>query len=705
MKRVVLNPRQVAEVVQADVPPCGPREVLIAVAASLISTGTETAGYDAGGPITRGVRDPSVLRRVVDSLVTEGFDATRRKVIAKGQEQLPLGYSGAGIVVAVGAEVRRVSRGDRVAYVGAPHAEYVAVNENLIAPIPEGVSLEAAAFGAVGCIALHGVRLGEPTLGETAVVVGLGLVGLCAGQCARASGLRVIGVEPLASRRALAATLGFYLTLDPGAEENLGRTILAETDGVGADVVYLCARIEGSDVTNSTLAFARDRARVVMIGDMGLALDRGELFGKELDFKVSRSYGPGRYAPAYESRGLDYPIGYVRWTEGRNLAQVMTMLRDGTLAVEPMISETVPIDDAPDAYRRLVEAPDRTLAVLLTYSAKPIESPRREAVRRASPSGKPGELRVGVIGAGAFVEANLLPQLGGLNARLHAVANRTPGAFSRLQALYAPALLTTDPAELLADADVDAVLIGTRHDSHAALARAALTAGKAVHVEKPLALTLPDAEEVAAMVRETGGLLTIGFNRRLAPTTAALRMALSGVTGPRQFLYRVNAPLMPPSHWSLDPLEGGGRLVGEGCHFIDLVCYLAASDLTAASIAFLGAAARASAAQDNFSIVLRFENGDLATIVYSGEGNPGLAKERLEVFAGGRAYVLDDFVRLSAHGTRLASPVPERPDKGFRGHLANFFDAVRGDAALVTTVEDGVRVARIIENMMRRDPD
>lgn len=698
MKQVFLNARQVAEVVEVDVPRCGAREVLVATSASLISTGTETAGYDAGGPLARGVRNPSLIRRVVQGIASEGLETTYRKVVAKTRELIPLGYSGAGTVAAVGRDVRTLSPGDRVAFAGAPHAQYVVVNEQLTAPVPEGVTLEAAAFGAVGCIALHGVRLGEPTLGETAVVVGLGLVGQLVAQCARAAGLRVIGVEPIEARRALAASLGLDTILDPGHEENPGRTVLALTEGAGADVIYLCAGVPGSEVTNQSVGYARDRARVVMLGSMGLELERRALFAKELDLKVSRSYGPGRYDPAYESKGLDYPLGYVRWTEGRNLGQVLRMLAQGALRVDPLISGRVPVEEAPTGYRQLVDSPERSLAVLLTYPAKPSEGPPAAPVRRTAASGRPGALRIGVIGAGSFVEANLLPHLAGLNASLHAVANRSPDAFSRLRAAYGPAVLTTDPAELLADPAVDAVLIGTRHDSHAELAIAAVRAGKPVHVEKPLALTLDDAQAVAAAVLERGGLLTIGYNRRLAPSTVALKEALASAAGPRQFLYRVNATPITAGHWTLDPEVGGGRLVGEGCHFIDLVCYLAGSEVSQVSGGFLGGAPGASAPQDSFSLTLRFLNGDLATVVYSAQGNGDLEKERMEVFAGGKVFVLDDFKRLTGYGGRVAAAPLARPDKGFRGHLANFLGAVRGEQTLVTTVHDGVRVARIIDD-------
>jgi predicted dehydrogenase len=503
----------------------------------------------------------------------------------------------------------------------------------------------------------------------------------------------------MVSRHAMATGLGLDLVLDPAQEEHLGRTILAATGGLGADVALLCAGVQDSQVTNLSLGYVRDRGRVVVVGDEGLDLERGPLFGKELDLKVSRSYGPGRYDPAYERKGVDYPIGYVRWTEGRNLAQLMTMLKDGTLRVGRMISARVDVAEAEQGYRRLVEAPDQSIAVVLTYPAKPVAVPSPVPQRRSGSKRRTGELRIGVIGAGSFVEANLLPHLAGLNARLHAVANRTPSAFSRLQAVYHPALVTTDTAELLADPEVDAVIIGTRHDSHAPLARAAVAAGKPVHVEKPLALTLKDAVELAALVSTRQALLTIGFNRRFAPTLRALQQALTTTSGPKQLLYRINALPVPLGHWTLDPLEGGGRLVGEGCHFIDLVCHLAQSEVAEVTGGFLGGAAAASPGGDNFAVTLRFLNGDLATVVYTGQGNTGLEKERLEVYAGGKAFVIDNFTRLTGYGHRLPSSPTEREDKGFRGHLANFFAAVRGEADLVTTARDGVRVADIIDRL------
>jgi predicted dehydrogenase/threonine dehydrogenase-like Zn-dependent dehydrogenase len=697
MKQVFINSSQVVEVREVDIPECGPREALVAVKASLISTGTETAGYDSGGLVSRSLRNPSVIRTVMQSMEREGISATFRKIQVKRKELTPRGYSGAGLVVKVGREVRGLSVGDRVAYAGAPHAEYVAVGEHLVAPIPEGIPFAEAAFGAVACIALHGVRLAEPTLGETALILGLGLVGMLTAQFARACGLEILCLETNPARRDLAAKMGFSHVMDPSGDENLPQTISFFTKGTGADIAYLCAATRDSAVTNEALASCRDRGRVIMIGDMGLELSRAPLFRKELVFRVSRSYGPGRYDEKYEAKGLDYPIGYVRWSEQRNLAFFLEALSQKRVRVDSMISTEVPVENAPDGYRMLVDTKGETLAVVLAYPDRKPEAPAPSPVlrRTARKAGDP-TLRIGVIGCGAFAQGNLLPHFHKLGARLYGVANRTSRAFPAIQALYSPEMLATSAEALIDDENVDAFIVATRHDLHATFARAILRKGKPVHVEKPLAMTPEEAREIAELVRETGGLLTIGFNRRFAPAIVALRALLTESPRPCQFLYRVNAQVLPADHWVRDSEEGGGRLIGEGCHFIDLICYLAGSAVVGVSGGMLGSNSPASMACDNFSMTLKFENGDLGTLSYSGQGNAEFGKERIEVFAGGRVFMIEDFSSLAAYGVRQPNMKWQRPDKGISAHLENFFDAVRGKGNLVTTADDGVKVAEII---------
>lgn len=706
IKQLFFNSSGIPEIHVVDAPFCGDKDVLISVRASLISTGTETAGYDSGSMFSRGVRNPSTIKTVINSVKDQGLHATYQKIIAKKNELVTRGYSGAGVVVGVGKNVQGFSAGDRVAYAGAPHAEYVAANENLVARIPDGISFSESAFGALGCIAMHGVRLGEPTLGETCAVLGLGLVGLLTAQLAKAAGLKVVCMDPNKHRRDLALKLGFVDVIDPVAEDDLAKTLYFFSGGSGMDIMYLCAGIKDSSVTNEALYCCRDRGRVIMIGDMGLNLVRHPLFQKELSFKVSRSYGPGRYDTNYEKKGLDYPIGYVRWTEQRNLSLFLEMIQRESIRVKEMISAEIPIDNAPDAYRLLVNERAKTLAVLLTYQeTKPeLETVSSRPVTCLKQSSK-DVLSIGVIGCGSFVQNNVFPYFQDLGVKLYGVANRSTKDFSKINAIYAPVVTTTNPEQLINDPNVDAFIVATHHNSHAAFAKAIIEQGKPVYVEKPLALTLSDAEALARLVRESKGLLTIGFNRRCAPSVMELQKILAQSPGPRQFLYRINAPVLPSNHWLLDPEIGGGRLIGEGCHFIDLICYLANSEIIKVACGFLGSDSPILRSRDNFAITLCFSNGDIGTIVYSGQGNLKLSKEYIEVFDAGKVFVIDDFRGVRSYGSKNNFMNPSKQDKGFKTHQNNFYESVRGKSELITTVDDGVRVARIIENIVHDKAD
>jgi len=706
MKQVFFNSSQLPEVHEVDAPLHGDKDILILVRNSLISTGTETAGYDSGSMFSRGMRNPSAIKSVVSAVSEQGYYATYKKIKAKKKELVVRGYSGAGIVAGVGKNVQSFSVGDRVAYAGAPHAERVVVNENLVARIPEGVDFSEAAFGALGCIAMHGVRLGEPSLGETCAVLGLGLVGLLVAQLARTSGLRVLCMEPNQHRREIALKLGFIDVIDPTAEDDLAKTIHFFSGGFGVDVMYLCAGSKDSSITNEALVCCRDRGRVIMIGDMGLELDRSPLFQKELSFKVSRSYGPGRYDVNYETKGLDYPIGYVRWTEQRNLYLFLEMIQRESIRVKEMISTEFPMENAPEAYRLLVDESAKTVAVLLAYQERQPEIQIFDSSPRVSFKRTQKEvLSIGVIGCGSFVQNNLLPNFHALGVKLYGVANRTTKEFSKIKVIYSPEVTTTNHEKLIKDPNVNAFIIATHHNTHALFAKAVLEQGKPVYVEKPLALTLSDAEALAKLVRDRNGLLSIGFNRRCASAVVALKKCLLKSPGPRQFLYRINAPALPPDHWLIDPEIGGGRLIGEGCHFIDLICYLADSEVIKVTGGFLGSDSPILRSRDNFAITLCFANGDIGTIVYSGQGNAKLGKELMEVFTGGRVFVIDDFKSFKGYGLSVSALELKRPDKGFRAHLGNFFSAVKGESELMTTVDDGLRVAMIIEKLLSGEFD
>jgi len=705
MKQVFFNSSQLPEVLDVEVPFCGEKDILIAVKKSLISTGTETARYDSGDMLSRGLRNPSAIKSVMNSFNEKGIYATYKKIKAKKKELFVRGYSGSGIVEAVGKNVQGFSIGDRVAYAGAPHAERVVVKENLVARIPEGVSFSEAAFGALGCIAMHGVRLGEPSLGETCVVLGIGLVGLLVAQLAKESGLKVLCLETNYHRREIAYNLGFTDVIDPTIEDDLPKILHFFSGGFGVDIMYLCAGIKDSSITNKALLCCRDRGRVIMIGDMGLDLDRAPLFQKELSFKVSRSYGPGRYDVNYERKGLDYPIAYVRWTEQRNLHLFLEMIQKKSIRVSEMFSNEFPIEKAPEAYRLLVKESAKTFGVLLNYQKSQSELKTSELPPRSlHKKTKKDVLAVGVIGCGSFAQNNLLPHFHSLRAKLYGIANRTTKEFSKIKAGYLPDVAITNWEKLIKDTNIDAFIVATHHNTHMEIAKAIIEAGKPVYVEKPLALTLSDAEMMAKLVSERKGLLTIGFNRRCALSIIELQKILLHNPGPRQFLYRVNAPVLPPDHWLLDPEIGGGRLIGEGCHFIDLLCFLADSEIVKVTGGFLGSNSAILQSRDNFSIILCFANGDIGTIIYSGQGNSSLNKELIEVYVAGKVFVIDDFQNLQGYGVKCDAIKVRGQDKGFKKHLENFFDAVRGKSELITTVDDGVRVACIIDYILGNKP-
>ncbi|MBT5955270.1 MAG: zinc-binding dehydrogenase, partial [Candidatus Marinimicrobia bacterium] len=515
MKQIFFNSSQLPEVHNVDAPLCGEREILISVRKSLISTGTETAGYDSGSMLSRSLKNPSVIKTVSNSIKEQGLRSTYKKIKAKKHELTMRGYSGAGVIVGIGGKVQGFSIGDHVAYAGAPHAELVTVNENLTAHIPDGVSFSEAAFGALGCIAMHGVRLGKPSLGEVCAVLGFGLVGLLTAQLARASGLKVICLEPDNHRREIACKLGFTNVIDPTIEDDLAKILHFFSGGLGIDIMYLCAGIKDSRITNEALSCCRDRGRVIMIGDMGLDLDRAYLFQKEIDFKVSRSYGPGRYDVNYEEKGLDYPIGYVRWTEKRNLSLFLKMAQNKSIRLKEMISSEFPIEDASEAYQLLTEKHSKKLALLLSYNQDEItlqtetSPPRLQSIKT-----RKNELSIGIIGCGSFVQHNLLPYFSSLDVKLYGIANRSVKEFSKINALYNPVLTTTDSEKLINDPNVDAFIVATHHNSHASIAKAILNQQKPVYVEKPLALSLSDAQEIEKLVQDQNGLLSIGYNRR-----------------------------------------------------------------------------------------------------------------------------------------------------------------------------------------------
>lgn len=655
-----------------------PAGLLVATRFSLISAGTERATVELGNKslVGKARARPDLVRKVVESAREEGPATTLAKVRGQLEHPNPLGYSSSGIVLEAPPE-SPAGPGDLVACAGgqfAYHAQIVNVPRTLVARAPEGVSPEDAAYATVAAIALHGVRLCELELGEVAVVVGLGLVGQLTLELVAAAGCTALGVDPSAERAELARAAGFWATTD---SQELIDEAHRLTAGRGADGALITAAAKSSAPLHTGIAAARERSTVCMVGDVAIETPRAPLFAKEVKLVVSRSYGPGRYDPRYEEAGIDYPAGYVRWTEGRNLEAVLGLMGQGKLNPSRLTTHTFGIDEGAAAYA-VLEGDEPSLGILLDHGADaaPLHREmRREAsrprLRRPLGGRRP---RIGVIGAGTFARTFLLPRLA-KQADIAAVVTATGPSAKATAERFGASVATTDPAAVLDADDVDAVVIATRHDSHAEYAARALERGKHVFVEKPLAIDEAglDAVELAAR-GERAGTLMVGFNRRFAPMTLELRRALGG-RGPLLIQYRVNAGRLPRDHWTHDPDVGGGRIVGEVCHFVDLVTALTGElpkDVHAVAVE-----GSSEPREDTIAATLTYPGGSVATIVYSALGDPSLPKERVEVLGEAGAAVLDDFRSLALHRKHEVKVDRSARDKGHAAELTAFVEACR----------------------------
>lgn len=690
MKQVFFDGKGQLLVKDVPAPRAPDNGALVRVAASLISSGTEMAAASGGGSLLRkALEQPQLIRRAFELALREGIRFTAGQVQDIAGMWFPVGYSAAGVVVEPGREAGGLRAGDGVACAGAGfanHAEYDAVPLNLLARIPDGVSYRQAAFTTVGAIALQGVRRAEVTLGETVVVVGLGLIGQITAQLLDAAGCLVIGSDPVAERRELAARLAGAQAIDPTLGD-AAEQVMALTGDTGADKVILCAATQSSQPTNEAFSMCRERGRVVMVGAMGMDLERPDFYNRELDFVISRSAGPGRYDPAYEEQGVDYPIGFVRWTEQRNMAAFLRLVADSKLDLDSLVTAEYPVEQAGAAYEAVQAG---ALGVLLTYgepAGLEAEAAPPQVIRRAAARPRAGRIGLALVGAGSFARAVHLPNLkASPYFDLHAVVSDSSSAAQVAYKTGAP-LAATDLDAALQDEGIGAVLVATRHDLHAAQAIAAAQAGRHVLVEKPLALTVADCQAMVEASQAAGVLLSVDFNRRAAPAALALKEALGGVSGQKTLIFRVNAGPLPASHWLNDPAIGGGRLLGEGVHFIDFICGMLAADP-------LSVSAQGSADGQDFAVTLRFPGDSLGVVVYTAQGDPAFPKERVEAFAGRGVAVIDDFKALTLAGLP-GRPVKGSQDKGHRALLDNFGAAIQGKADLLVTGLDGLRATRV----------
>ena len=664
------------ELVEVPDPIGDPGSVTVRVEASLLSSGTERATLEVARKslLAKARARPDQARQVLERARLEGVRATVDLVRQRLDEFGPLGYSAAGKVIGVGRDVRGVQPGNRVAIAGgglANHAEIDVVPQLLCAPVPAGVSPAAASFTTLGAIAMHGFRRSDATVGCRVAVIGLGLVGQLATRIALAAGCRVLGVDLDRRLGELAEAAGaeFSLRAELGSQ---GRW------AASADAILVCASAPGSnDPVALGTQLARDRAPVVIVGDVGLDVPRGPFYERELDLRLSRSYGPGRYDPSYERHGHDYPIGYVRWTQGRNMSAFLELLAAGRVDVGPLISHRFAFSRAEEAFALLTRE-DREAApigIVLEYGEKASHPPARAAAkpRVTAPGTRP---RFGLIGAGRFASATIVPGLLAAGMEPRAVASAGGLSAEDLRRRFGFDSAHSDPEELLARADLDLVVIATRHDSHATLAAATLAAGLPVYVEKPLALTEEELVAVRDAQAASGAPLVVGFNRRYAPLSEEVR----SLPGPRLMGYRVNAGRIDPAHWTNDPMLGGGRLLGEGCHFVDFLCDQAGSDpLRVSASGFPSSPSLPLASVDNFSIRIEFADSSVGTVSYAADSPSGPGKERFETSSPGAYAVIDDFRRGSIWRGGKRTKLGERTqDKGWRGQYEMLADVVAG---------------------------
>jgi predicted dehydrogenase/threonine dehydrogenase-like Zn-dependent dehydrogenase len=682
MKQVVQDFRAgTTSVIDVPVPQLKPNMALVRNSASLVSVGTERAlvAFASKNILGKARSRPDLVRQVVDKARREGILTTIDAVLTRLDQPLPLGYSSAGTIVQVGPGLADFQVGDRVACAGgghAVHAEYVLVPRNLLAKIPENVDFEAAAFTTLGSIALHGFRLANPTLGESVAVIGLGVLGLLAGGVARAAGCKVFGIDVDPDRVAYAQQLGFAAVARDEAES----AALGFTKGMGFDVVQICADTTEDDTVILAGEITRDRGRVISTGVVGIGLPRKTYFEKELSFIVSRSYGPGRYDKNYEEEGVDYPIGYVRWTEQRNLSAFLEILATEAFDVHPLISHRFPIERAEEAYALLSsEKAEPFLGVVIAYpgSEADVEPLARKIVLSTTTADGSDEVRLGVIGAGNFAKAVMLPIMQGSGVQRVGLTAATGISATETAKRFGFEYAATESDEILADDRVNAVAILTRHDLHAPLVLQALKADKHVFCEKPLAIVPDDLRAIAKALEGSDRILAVGFNRRFAPYAAELKKFLLSVNEPLIMNYRVNAGLLPQDHWLHDPAQGGGRIIGEGCHFIDFLSFVASSPIK--SIMAKGTPSDDRYREDNVILMLKYQNGSVGTITYVANGDRSLPKERLEVFGGGSVAILDDFRRLEliSDGRKSVRKNRWRQDKGHRPEWEAFMRAVR----------------------------
>ena len=706
MRQIVQHMQSgLTEILNAPTPVASRQSLLILTTCSLISAGTERmlVGFGKASYLDKARQQPDRVKMVLEKVATDGLMTTIEAVQSKMAQPLPLGYCNVGVLTEVGVGVDGFQPGDRVVSNG-PHADVVKVPVNLCSRIPDTVDDESAAFVVVASIGLQAIRLAQPTLGEAFVVTGTGLIGLLTVQLLRAQGCRVLAIDFDESKLALARQFGAQ-TCNPGAGEDPVAAGMAFSRGQGVDGVIIAASTASSDPVTQAARMCRKRGRILLVGVTGLALNRADFYEKELSFQVSCSYGPGRYDPNYEEKGQDYPLGFVRWTQKRNFEAVLDMLACGQLDVKPLITHRFAFEDAPKAYEVLM-ADETGLGIVLHYTSPTPARMVRQVTLKPDATFTCERPVMGFIGAGNYASRVLIPAFKAAGGQFHTIvsAGGSNGVIHGEKAGFAEA--STDMAALLANTAINTVAIVTRHDTHSRFVAQALQAGKHVFVEKPLAIDQDglDAVQAAYYAAQShsqlgGPQVMVGFNRRFSPHVQIMKALLAPVKEPKSFIMTMNAGAIPSNHWTQDNAVGGGRVIGEACHFIDLMRFLAGSPIVSVQARRMGDAPDVAVTEDKASITLGFEDGSFGTILYLANGAASFPKERVEVFAAGRVLQLDNFRKLKGYGwPGFSKKNLWKQDKGQNACAAAFLQAVGNGVPAIPAVEI-FEVARVTINV------
>ncbi|GET33758.1 oxidoreductase [Prolixibacter bellariivorans] len=659
---------------EVPTPQVRPGTVLVRTTRSLVSLGTERMLVEFGkaGFIDKARQQPDKVKQVLDKMKAEGVLPTVEAVFNKLNQPLPLGYCNVGIVEAVGKGVHSFQVGDRVASNGN-HAEFVCIPENLVAKIPDNVTDSEAAFTVIGSIGLEGIRLCNPTFGETIVVVGLGLIGLVTAELLKANGCNVIGYDFDQQKVDMAASKGIT-AFNPGNGTDPVKYVLQQTNEIGADGVIITASNKSDEIIHQAAEMSRKRGRVILVGVIGLNIRRDDFYKKELTFQVSCSYGPGRYDENYEQKGQDYPIGYVRWTEKRNFEAILNAISKGQLDVKPLITEEVPLEEFDIIYGNMRK--QGSIASILTY---PEQANKKVTVEVTSSQFNGQKGVFGIIGAGNFTSSTIIPGMLAADAKMKIIASAGGLSAKTLARKGNITQATSDYQEILKDAEVDTIMITTRHNLHAPMTIEALKAGKNVFVEKPLCLNETELDEITKAANQNDRMVVVGFNRRFAPLAQKMKKLLG--EGPKNIVATMNAGFIPPEVWVHDLEIGGGRIIGEACHYIDLCTFLAGSKVKAVAMNSMGINPEENT--DNASILLKYENGTNAVINYFANGSKAYSKERIEAYNQEKTLIIDNWRTLKGYGVKGFSKTKTKLDKGHKKQFKLLVESVKSGHPII----------------------